>query len=332
MNFIEGEGWLRARIFARSANIDISQFGLPGCWTVIDRGWSYQPCDVAVVYGLENPARKSAQSQLRNSVYRLHKGPVLTVESSLMGRVFQSRTPKWFAALGGWPLRPKQQHPYFRIAVGGALGDDADFNAKNSPPDRWRRMSAELGLALEPYRTDGEHILLIGQAPRDASLRGTDMCDWLVSTAKGLRLRTRRPIHVRLHPSTPWKFIAPMIAALSRLPGVRIAAMGRPIAEDLTRAWACVTHSSGVAIDALMAGIPPICVSPASLAYSLCSRSLDEIETPFMPGREQFFYDLAYSQWSEAEMEDGTAWRHIKPAVERRLAVFSTAALQARHG
>src|SRR5690606_16415841 len=83
--------------------------------------------------------------------------------------------------------------------------------------------------------------------------------------------------------------------------------------------WCCVTYSSGAAIDALIAGVPPICMSPASLAYKLCSRGLSDIAAPLMPTREQFFYDLAYSQWSLDEINNGTVWRHIWPAARKHL-------------
>ena len=40
-------------------------------------------------------------------------------------------------------------------------------------------LSRQLGLNLKPYRRSGEHVLLVGQNPGDASLRGLDMFDWL---------------------------------------------------------------------------------------------------------------------------------------------------------
>lgn len=311
---------LHARIFSDSVRfVDISHFRVEGMRVTVTPGWEYQPCDVVVMYGLANPPRRSKQGLLRNALYREHKGPIVVIESSLIGRSFKQRLPGWLSALRRRPLRPRQAHPYYRVAVGGALGDDADFGAQNSPPDRWERMQAEFGIQLRPYRTDGSHIVVIGQVPLDASLRGVDVSEWLQETVRAIREISGRPILVRLHPSTRWRYAEKVKNAFAGRPDITVTAGERPLAEDLSGAWTCATLSSGAAVDALIEGIPPICLSPASLAYKICSRDLADIERPKQPDREQFMRDLAYSQWSLAEMADGTAWRHIRPAVEREL-------------
>ncbi len=312
---------LHARIFTDSVSFtDISSFGVDGMRVTPTRGWLYQPCDVAIMYGLANPQRRSLQGQLRNSIYREHKGPIVVIESSLLGRGFRPAVPGWLAALRRRPLRPRQVHPYFRVAVGGALGDDADFCAKDSPADRWDRQRHELGIKVAPYRRDGRHVLILGQVGRDASLRGLDIATWLGETARAVRARTSRPIVVRLHPSMRWRDREKAIAECSGIADLAVSDIENSFSTDIKGAWTCVTYSSGGAVDALLAGIPPICLSPANLAYELCSQSLDDIEAPLEPAREQFLRDLAYSQWTPAEMNDGSAWRHVLPAVERQLA------------
>lgn len=311
---------LHVRIFTNSVSFtDISRFKVEGMRVTLTRGWIYQPCDIAIMYGLANPERRSLQGQLRNSIYREHQGPIVVIESSLLGRGFRPAAPSWVSALRRRPLRPRQIHPYLRVAVGGALGDDADFCAAGSPPDRWETQRRELGLKLTPYRKAGEHVLILGQVGRDASLRGLDIAEWLGETARTVRERTARPILVRLHPSMRWRDRERAVAACAGIPSLSISSIDSSFASDIRNAWTCVTYSSGGAIDALLAGVPPICLSPASLAYTLCSQSLDDIEAPLEPERTQFFRDLAYSQWTPAEMADGTAWRHILPAVQHRL-------------
>ncbi|RWQ68700.1 tetratricopeptide repeat protein [Mesorhizobium sp.] len=312
---------MHARIFTDSVSfMDISMFRVEGMQVTITPGWKYKPCDVAVMYGLANPPRRSQQGRLRNAIYREHNGPIVVIESSLIGRSFNQRLPGWLAALRRRPLRPRQVHPYYRVAVGGALGDDADFCAENSPPDRWERAKAEFGIRLKPYRAEGDYILLVGQVPKDASLRGIDMVRWLHETAAAIRKISDRSILIRLHPSTRWRDQEAIVHACSTVPRVAISRGRRPFADEVANAWVCVTLSSGAAIDALIAGVPPICLSPASLAYRLCSNSLDDIEHPKKPEREQFMRDLCHSQWTPREMSDGTAWRHIFPAVEREMA------------
>lgn len=311
---------LHARIFTDSVSFtDISRFGVEGMQVTPTGGWLYQPCDVAIMYGLANPQRRSLQGQLRNSIYREHKGPIVVIESSLLGRSFKPALPGWLAALRRRPLRPRQVHPYFRVALDGALGDDADFCAAGSPPDRWEAQRRELGLELAPYREAGRHVLILGQVGRDASLRGLDIAQWLGQTAKAVRERSDRPIVVRLHPSMRWRDREKAIAACNEVTDLTISPIENSFSADIGGAWTCVTYSSGGAVDALLAGVPPICLSPANLAYQLCSTSLDDIEAPLEPEREQFFRDLAYSQWTPDEMVDGAPWRHLLPAIRRRL-------------
>lgn len=312
---------LHARIFTDSVGfVDISGFRIEGMRVTVTPGWEYVPCDVVVMYGLANPKRRSRQGVLRTALHREHKGPIVVIESSLIGRSFKRRLPGWIAALRRRPLRPRQIHPYYRVAVGGALGDDADFGSENSPPDRWERLKSEFGIELKPYRTQGDHILVCGQVPMDASLRGVDVLEWLLDTAGAIRNVSSRPILIRLHPSTRWRYQQRVREAFASVPGVTISPGERTLAEDLGAAWACVTYSSGAAVDALIAGVPPICLSTAGLAYGLCSRDISDIERPKEPVREQFLYNLAYSQWTPTELADGTAWRHIRPAVDRALA------------
>ncbi len=318
-----------ARIFTDSVSfVDISGFRVEGLDVTVTPGWNYVPCDVVVMYGLANPKRTSKQGLLRNALHREHSGPIVVIESSLIGRSFKKRLPAWLSMLRRRPLRPRQIHPYYRLAVGGALGDDADFGARNSPSDRWERVVVECGIHLKPYRQTGDHIVLMGQVPGDASLRGVDVCKWLSATVDDIRRFSDRPITARLHPSTRWGYQQQVREALSTVAGVTVSAVGRALSDDLVGAWACITLSSGSAIDALIEGIPPICLSSASLAYGICSRDISEIENPKQPERQQFLNDLCYSQWSINEMADGTAWRHIWPVVEKALANMGSTTLR----
>jgi hypothetical protein len=86
---------------------------------------------------------------------------------------------------------------------------------------------------------------------------------------------------------------------------------GPLLAEALVGCHAVVAHHSNAAVDALLAGVP--CVCPDGVASLLRAPDLTEIEQPPMPdGREQWAYDLAWTQWSVEEIERG-----------RRIAIWS---------
>jgi hypothetical protein len=38
---------------------------------------------------------------------------------------------------------------------------------------------------------------------------------------------------------------------------------------------------------------------------------LVKIESPEMPDRDQWLSDLAYCQWTPAEMRSGVVWKHL---------------------
>ena len=72
-----------------------------------------------------------------------------------------------------------------------------------------------------------------------------------------------------------------------------------------------VTFSSIAAGEALLLGKPAITLGP-NAAAALCSTSVSEIESLKIPTLDQvhaWARHMAYCQFSEAEMRDGTAWR-----------------------
>jgi hypothetical protein len=72
-----------------------------------------------------------------------------------------------------------------------------------------------------------------------------------------------------------------------------------------------VTFSSIAAVEAIMLGKPAIVLGP-SAAWPVASQNIKDIEKPFIPTLdevEEWAAHLAYCQFTEAEMRDGTAWR-----------------------
>jgi hypothetical protein len=77
-----------------------------------------------------------------------------------------------------------------------------------------------------------------------------------------------------------------------------------------------VTFSSIAAGEALLHGKPAITLGP-NAAAPLCSQSLEAIEDPYIPSLDEvaaWARHIAYCQFTEAEMRDGTAWRILNDA------------------
>lgn len=86
------------------------------------------------------------------------------------------------------------------------------------------------------------------------------------------------------------------------------------IDEELKGVSVLVTHSSHVAIDAIVRGIPAI-VAPSSPAAPVCSHRLEDIDCPLMPDRDtmrHWWASLMCQQFTLEEMRAGLSinWMH----------------------
>ena len=167
-----------------------------------------------------------------------------------------------------------------------------------------------LGLKLAPVRRDGGHVLM--------ALSSQKYCDWhhygdtnvyARKLASKIRRNSERPIIYRPKPS--WKGAQD----IGSVGGVRMSLPPEPLSDVLRGAHALVTHGSGVCLDALLAGVPVVAVGDA-VTRAFYNVSIKRIETPRFPTdaqRKQFLANLAYCQWTLAEIASGTAWRHVRP-------------------
>ena len=87
--------------------------------------------------------------------------------------------------------------------------------------------------------------------------------------------------------------------------------------DTLKDVWAVINHSSNPAIEAVINGIP-VFVSKDSLCHDVGNHSLDNINNPRMPDRQQWANKLSYTEWFEDEIERGLPWARIKKRLEEK--------------
>lgn len=198
--------------------------------------------------------------------------------------------------LGYWDRKKRTRFDgYHKLVINGRHPTDY-FQARPHPRDRFEA----LGIKVAPWRAEGRHIIVAGMSAKAALVEGLAPQQWERATIAALRRLSRRPIVYRPKPN--WLGSSP-------IPG-SIYEKGTPLEAALCGAHAVVTHHSNVAVDAIMAGVPAIC--PEGVAAPMSGKCLEEIEAPPMPeGREQWAADIAYCQWTMAEMQSGRAWRHL---------------------
>jgi hypothetical protein len=74
-----------------------------------------------------------------------------------------------------------------------------------------------------------------------------------------------------------------------------------------------ITYNSIAALEAVMYGLPAFTLGPNAF-QSLCNTDLSNIENPYTPDVEvvkKILRHLSYCQFTETELQDGSAWKII---------------------
>jgi hypothetical protein len=162
---------------------------------------------------------------------------------------------------------------------------------RDVPDDRWKALipgqqTDPRPVKVLPWQKDGRHIVVAEPSPTYA--RSHENCEtWTKETLARLAVITKRPIVVRGKESS------------------------RPLQDDLRGAHCLVAHGSMAAVEAVICGCP-VFVHSDSAASLVGQTDLTEIESPVYPERQPWLNSLAYGQYSESELVDGTLWRLIE--------------------
>ncbi|MCA9129207.1 MAG: hypothetical protein KDB22_19100 [Planctomycetales bacterium] len=238
----------------------------------------YRPCDVVVTFGI--PKLRTPRGRAIQHVLRKHKDCSAAAKNIVIELGFVHRDR------------------YFMVGWGG-LNGRADFRNDGCSSDRWN----QLGVEPAPWRVTGDHIVLCGQVPWDASVQHRNHAQWCRETAIELRKYSDRPIVFRPHPLQPDAIdMAGTPVQVSNKASLR---------EDLDNAWAVVTFNSNAGVEATLAGIPAFVADRGAMGYKILNRNLALIESPNLPDRTQWLYDLAYTQWTLDELARGETIDHL---------------------
>ena len=161
------------------------------------------------------------------------------------------------------------------------------------PADRFERT----GVNPAKCRADGRRILLAPPSQKLLNLYDIDLETWLEQTLAEIHANTDRPVVVRRKPS--------------RTARTSDDSMEAALSQDI---YCLITFSSIAAGEAILYGKPAITLGP-NAAAPLCTQSLKEIEyikKPTLDEIHAWCRHIAYCQFTEPEMRDGTAWRILQ--------------------
>lgn len=211
----------------------------------------------------------------------------------------EARGIPWFFMDNGYQLRST----HFKVTLNDRHPESYIMH-RSMPDTRFKQW----GVTIQPWKRDGKYILLAGSSRKASWSFGRSFEEYETWAADKIRDVTDVPIVYRPKPNS---FREARQIRYTRLD------MTTPFDQLLAGAWAVVNHHSNVGCDALLAGVPVFTRCGAALPLSAHDSLLYSINAPLYPdGREQWAYNLAYCQWSAAEMASGECWRHMRSLYE----------------
>lgn len=202
--------------------------------------------------------------------------------------------PFIFVDLGYWDRGPEG---HYRVGIND--WDTAKHMKRGMPSDRFDRLRVPL---RDDWNPNANQIMIVGMSGKAAWTHGYSDGQWENDTKTFLQQNARPgfEFYVRQKPNKQTRRMA-------------------PIEEDLKESCFVVSHHSNVAVDALVAGVPfwakkgvGSLLSPPTLDPAL-------FDNPWFPERSDkmnLLYDIAYAQWTPAEMRSGACWEYIKGVLE----------------
>ena len=161
---------------------------------------------------------------------------------------------------------------------------------RERPSDRLDRT----GISLKKVRDEGSKILLAPPSQKLLNLYDIDLETWLTQTLAEIGAHTDREVVVR--------------RKQGRSTRINDDTIEMALSQDV---YCLITYSSIAAGEAILFGKPAITLGP-NAAAAVCSTSISEIESIKRPSLDEisaWARHLAYCQFTESEMRDGTAWR-----------------------
>jgi hypothetical protein len=194
------------------------------------------------------------------------------------------------------------------------FNQDLDLN-------KWPIISKYHKVNLKPWRTSGNHILVLSQRTLSWNMLGKNGNEWTIDIVKKIKNYTDRPIIVRLHPGDT-RYNEINAKNIEREFGNSInVSSNLKIEDDLKDAWCSVGYNSTPNCVSAFEGVPVYVEDPInSWASDVSFDNLELIENPPTPDREDWIHKLSNIHWSNEEVNNGKLFKLIKEyiSVSRR--------------
>jgi hypothetical protein len=238
-------------------------------------------------YTLEDNFRKKIIDQLR-----LRKTPAVFVDSNILHYA-------------------RSEHEWHRYSLGTVYPDSGTYFFQDLDQTKWQRFSDWHNAPLRPWRTTGNHILILCQRPKGFNMF-LDQDAWLEKTVHKIRKHTQRPIMIRMHPGDGTRF--KQIEKIQKRYGTSVVISEHAnIRDALVNCWCTVGINSTPNVVAAIEGVPGYVEDPRrSWAADVAFTDLAQIENPVLPDRTDWTHKIANIHWSNQEVVSGQLWSAIK--------------------
>jgi hypothetical protein len=263
---------------------------------------TYEPCDVGAIIG---NAFSSNPSKTRLSHYLVRK---MVIETQTQLRRY------WLSIDSNVFIYKNSQNPhrYLRYSFNSVFPKDGIYCNENADDTNWKKIKKDYNMDLQPWRSQGQHILLALQRPKGWSMRGEDFEQWLTKTLTLIRKNTDRPIIARWHPGN-WKDF-PRYQKFLNKQKILISPQTKHITEDLKNCWALVCHNSTPSSVSVIEGIPSFITDDPGYCQAgpVANTDFTKLERPDMPDRQQWIQQLAQAHWKFEDVKSGKCWSHMR--------------------
>ena len=271
--------------------------------SVFSAALAWQPADVAVMLGWVHEHGKTAphlafrQQILDNQ--KAHGGRTIIADSNLF--LYRNSTNPGY---------------FLRYSYDGVFPNTGEYCNSFPDPERWNVIKRHYGLELQPWREQGNYILLCLQRDGGWSMSGSNVVDWAMTTVKIIRQYSDLPILVRGHPGDKRnQQQVKIISERCRQKNIKKvhATQNQHLMDDLRYCWAVVNHNSSPAVAAAIEGIPVFVTDPdRSQARAVANTDFSKIGNPELFDRQRWIESIAQFHWSHAEVRSGQCWQHMK--------------------
>ena len=250
-----------------------------------------QPLDAGFVLGytLEDNFRKKIINQLRTQ-----KTPQIFVDSNILHYA-------------------RKEHEWHRYSLNSVYPSDGVYFFDNIDTTKWNIYSQWHNVSMKPWRTQGNHILILCQRPKGWNMFGNDQDQWLDKIISKLRKWVpNREIRVRMHPGDGTRF-KQIEKIQKRWKGVVVFSDRENIRDDLVDCWCAIGYNSTPNVVSAIEGVPVYLEDPKhSWAADIAFTDITQIGNPPMPDRNQWINKIANIHWSNDEVRSGKLWAAIK--------------------